>query len=42
MDGRWPFGDITNMQNRRKRQLHEQPVIHDVDDGIFFMSSFSK
>jgi hypothetical protein len=41
MDGRRPFGNITNTLNR-KRQLHEEAVIHDVDDGIFFISSFSK
>jgi hypothetical protein len=35
MDGRRPFGDITNTLNRRERQLHEEPVIHDVDDAIF-------
>jgi hypothetical protein len=35
MDGHRPFGDITNTLNRHKRQLHEEPIIHDVDDGNF-------
>jgi hypothetical protein len=38
MDGRQAFEDIINTF-RRKRQLHEEPVvhdIHDIDDGVFF------
>jgi len=40
MDDRRPFGDITNMLYRRKRQLHEESVTHDVDRGIFLCDLF--
>ena len=40
MDDRRPFGEITNMLYRRKRQLHEESVTHDVDRGIFFSLLF--
>ena len=36
MDGHRPFRDTTNTLNRRKRQLHEKLVTHDVGAGIFF------
>ena len=40
MDDHRPFGEITNMLYRRKRQLHEESVTHDVDHGIFSVSYF--
>ena len=40
MDDHRPFGEITNMLYRRKRQLHEESVTHDVDHGIFLCLIF--
>ena len=40
MDGRRPFGDITNKLYRRIKQLHEEPATLDVDHGIFLIPYF--
>ncbi|RLN40483.1 flavin-containing monooxygenase FMO GS-OX-like 8 [Panicum miliaceum] len=32
-DGQLPIGDITNMSGRRKRQIHTELVLHNVDHG---------